>query len=124
MGWWRREVDCRGMPLLFAAGMTLIDTVTEAVMREAYRWALQNPVRRVFYNIAVTSLSVALAMILGTVLLLQMAAQRPRPQQRLLGPGAIARPRHLGYGMVAVSVLIWAGAAIVWKKRIQPKERT
>jgi hypothetical protein len=32
------------MPLLFAAGMTLIDTVTEAVMREAYRWALQNPV--------------------------------------------------------------------------------
>jgi hydrogenase/urease accessory protein HupE len=31
---------------------------------------------------------------------------------------------HLGYGMVAVSIVIWAGAAIVWKKRIQPKERT
>jgi formate dehydrogenase major subunit len=31
---------------------------------------------------------------------------------------------HLGYGMVAVSIVIWAGAAIVWKKSIQPKERT
>jgi hypothetical protein len=72
--------------------------------------------------IAVTTLSAALAMILGTVA--PDGGSCSRPQQRLLGPGAIPRPRHLGYGMVAVSIVIWPGAGIVWKKRIQPKERT
>ena len=89
-----------------------------------YRWPPQNPLRRVFDNIAVTTPSVALAIIVATVLLLQTAA-------RALGFGsgfwarctrstsAISR-----LGMVAVSIVVWAGAAIVWKKRIHPKERT
>ena len=124
MGWWRREVDCRGMPLLFAAGMTLIDTVTEAVMREAYGWAFHNPVRRVFYNITVTSLSVAVALIVGTVLLLQIAARTLGLSGSFWGPVQSLDLGHLGYSMVAVSIVIWAGAAIVWKKSIQPQEGT
>ena len=59
--------------------------------------ALQNPVRRIFDNVAVATLSVALAMILG--------------------PFCCS-------GMVAMSIVVWPGAAIVRKKRIQPKERT
>jgi hypothetical protein len=54
--------------------------------------------------------------------MLQMAL-RARPQQRLLGPVQSLDLGHLGYGMVAVSVVIWAGAAIVCKTRIQPTER-
>ena len=72
----------------------------------------------------VTSLSVALAMILGTVLQLHMAARALDLSNGFWGPVQSLDLGHLGYGTVAVSVLIWAGAAIVWKKRIQPKERT
>ena len=98
-------------------------SATAVLMREANAWAPQNPLRRVFYNIAVTILSVALAMIVGTVLLLQMAARALG-----LGSGFSGRcnrstsaisarhgrriNRHLG------------GRHVVWKKRIHPKART
>ena len=121
--------DGRGTPIatLLAHAPDAIrgdGSATAALMREAYRWALQNPVRRIFYNIAVTTLSVALAMILGTVLLLQMAARALGLSKGFWGPVQSRDLGHLGYGMVAVSIVIWPGAAIVWKKRIQPKERT
>jgi high-affinity nickel-transport protein len=112
------------LPLLFAAGMSLIDTATAAFMREAYGWAFHNPLRRVFYNIAVTSLSVALALIVGTVLLLQIAARTLGLSGSFWGPVQSLDLGHLGYGMVAVSVVVWAGATIVWKMRIQPREGT
>jgi nickel/cobalt transporter (NiCoT) family protein len=92
-------------------------------MREACRWALHNPVLWITYNIAVTSLSVAVAMILGTVLL-QMAARALGLGNSFWGPVQSLDLGHLGYGTVAVSVLIWADAAIVWKNRVHPKERT
>jgi high-affinity nickel permease len=72
----------------------------------------------------ITTLSVALAMILGTVLLLQMAARALGLSNGFWGPVQSLDLGHLGYGMVAVSIVIRPGAAIVWKKRIQPKERT
>jgi nickel/cobalt transporter (NiCoT) family protein len=80
-------------------------------------------VRRIFCNIAVTTLSVALDMILGTVLLLQMAARALGLSNGFWGPVQSLGLGHLGYGMVAVSIVIWPGPAIVWKN-IQPKERT
>ena len=92
-------------------------------MREAYGWSLQNPVRRILPNITVTTLSVAFAMILGTVLLLQITARALDLSNGFWRPMQSLDFGQLGYGMVAVSLVIWAGAAIVWKKRIQPKER-
>jgi High-affinity nickel-transport protein len=68
--------DGRGTLLAHAPDAIRGDgSATAVLMREGYGWALQNPVRRIFYHIAVTTLSVALAMILGSVLLLQMAAR-------------------------------------------------
>src|SRR5207302_9121034 len=55
------------LPLLFAAGMSLMDTADGAFMSRAYDWAFASPVRRVYYNITVTSLSVAVALVIGTV---------------------------------------------------------
>jgi high-affinity nickel permease len=75
-------------------------------------------------NIAVTTLSVALAMIVGTVLLLQMSARALGLGSGFRRPVQSLDPRPSPLGMVAVSIVIWPGAAIVWKKRIQPKERT
>ena len=64
------------LPLLFAAGMSLMDTADGAFMSQAYGWAFSNPVRRVYYNITVTSLSVAVALLIGSIELLQVASAK------------------------------------------------
>ena len=50
------------LPILFAAGMSLFDTIDGAFMDFAYGWAFAKPVRKIFYNMAVTGLSVAVAL--------------------------------------------------------------
>src|SRR5881398_2866307 len=64
------------LPLIFAAGMSLMDTADGAFMSHAYGWAFSNPIRKVYYNITVTSLSVAVALLVGTIELLQVTAAR------------------------------------------------
>ena len=54
------------LPLLFAAGMSLMDTADGAFMSHAYTWAFSNPMRKVYYNITVTTLSVVVALGVGT----------------------------------------------------------
>src|ERR671935_1864714 len=55
------------LPLIFAAGMSLMDTADGAFMSHAYTWAFSSPVRKVYYNISVTSLSVAVAWMVGGI---------------------------------------------------------
>ena len=64
------------LPILFAAGMSLLDTIDGAFMNFAYGWAFSKPVRKVFYNITITALSVAVALIIGTIELLAVFADR------------------------------------------------
>jgi len=103
------------LPILFAAGMSLMDTADGAFMSHAYGWAFSNPVRKVYYNITVTSLSVAVALVIGTVELLQVAATK-----LALDSGFWSWTRgldfgQLGYGIVALFVLTWAVSVTVWK---------
>src|SRR5262245_53646320 len=55
------------LPILFAAGMSLMDSIEGSFMNFAYGWALSNPVRKVFYNLTITGLSVAVAFVIGTI---------------------------------------------------------
>ncbi len=55
------------LPILFAAGMSLLDTIDGSFMNFAYGWAFSKPVRKVFYNITITGLSVAVALFIGTI---------------------------------------------------------
>jgi len=55
------------LPILFAAGMSLMDSIDGSFMNFAYGWALSNPVRKVYYNLTITSLSVAVALVIGTI---------------------------------------------------------
>jgi nickel/cobalt transporter (NiCoT) family protein len=64
------------LPLLFAAGMSLLDTIDGAFMTVAYGWAFSKPVRKVLYNLAVTALSVAVALAIGSIELLGVASDR------------------------------------------------
>jgi high-affinity nickel-transport protein len=64
------------LPVLFAAGISLLDTIDGSFMNFAYGWAFSKPVRKVYYNITITGLSVAVALVIGTVELLGLLAQQ------------------------------------------------
>ena len=85
------------LPILFAAGMSLLDTIDGAFMNFAYGWAFSRPVRKIFYNITITALSVVVALVIGTIELVAVFSdklsltgfpwdehRRPRPQLRRL----------------------------------------
>ena len=94
------------LPLLFAAGMSLLDTADGVFMSSAYGWAFANPVRKLYYNITVTSLSVAVALAVGTIELLQVTVGRP-----MLDFGKV------GYLVVALFLVTWAVSLVYWKMR-------
>ena len=105
------------LPLLFASGMCLMDTADGAFMAQAYTWAFSNPIRKVYYNLTVTGLSVAVALLIGTVELLQVAT----PSLGLTG-GLWAFVQgldfgYLGYIVVAMFVAAWAVSYLIWKTR-------
>jgi high-affinity nickel-transport protein len=64
------------LPILFAAGMSLLDTIDGSFMNFAYGWAFSKPARKVFYNLTITGLSVAVALVIGTVELGGLLAQK------------------------------------------------
>jgi high-affinity nickel-transport protein len=98
------------LPLLFAAGMSLMDTIDGAFMSHAYSWAFSNPVRKVYYNLTVTTLSVTVALGIGSIELLQVMGA---------GWGWLDALDFstLGYGIVGLFVVTWATSAVVWKVR-------
>ena len=105
------------LPLLFAAGMSLMDTIDGAFMSHAYGWAFSNPIRKVYYNITVTSLSVAVALLIGMIELLQVAAAK----FSLSGGFWLVLDNldfgKLGYVVVGLFVATWAFSLILWKAR-------
>jgi high-affinity nickel-transport protein len=105
------------LPLLFAAGMSLMDTADGAFMSQAYGWAFSNPVRKVYYNITVTSLSVTVALLIGTIELLQVAATKLSLESGFWAFLTGLDFGRLGYGIVGLFVLTWVVSLAVWKLR-------
>ncbi len=105
------------LPLLFAAGMSLMDTADGAFMSQAYGWAFSNPIRRIYYNITVTSLSVAVALAVGSVELLQVLASTLGLETGFWGWVGALDLEQLGYAIVGLFVITWAGSVAVWKGR-------
>ena len=109
------------LPILFAAGMSLLDTIDGCFMNFAYGWAFSKPVRKIYYNITVTGLSVAVALIIGSIELISIVTQKAG----ITGPLAAIANVNLdlvGYAIVALFVLAWVIAVTVWKYgRIEEK---
>ena len=105
------------LPLLFAAGMSLMDTADGAFMSQAYGWAFSNPIRKIYYNITVTSLSVAVALAVGSVELLQVLSARLRLASGFWGWLNALDFETLGYAIVGLFVLTWVASVAVWKGR-------
>jgi high-affinity nickel-transport protein len=105
------------LPILFAAGMSLMDTADGAFMCKAYGWAFSNPVRRVYYNITVTSLSVTVALVIGMIELLQVAAAKLSLDSGFWTFLDDLDFGKIGYVVVALFVATWAASLVIWKAR-------
>jgi high-affinity nickel-transport protein len=103
------------LPVLFAAGMSLPDTLDGSFMHFAYAWAFSKPVRKVYYNLTVTGLSVAIALVVGTVELLDLAVDRLNLHGGAWDWVAGIDTSTLGYLIVGLFVLTWAGSIAVWR---------
>jgi len=112
------------LPLLFAAGMSLMDTTDAVLMLKAYSWAFLNPVRKIFYNLTITGLSIAVALIIGTMELLQVF----RTALDIKGPffdfiGALDF-EVLGFIVVGVLLVVWGSSVAMWTfGRIEQRDR-
>ncbi|MFJ3669436.1 HoxN/HupN/NixA family nickel/cobalt transporter [Streptomyces sp. NPDC090106] len=103
------------LPVLFAAGMSLLDTVDGTFMNFAYDWAFSKPVRKVYYNLTITGLSVAVALLIGTVELLGLLADRFALDGPFWNWISGLDLNTLGFVVVGLFVLTWIVAALVWK---------
>src|SRR5262249_8186618 len=105
------------LPIIFAAGMSLMDTADGAFMSHAYGWAFSNPIRKVYYNITVTSLSVAVALIIGMIEILQVTAAKFSLNGGFWGFLGNLDFGRIGYVVVAMFIATWAFSVILWKAR-------
>ena len=103
------------LPILFAAGMSLLDTIDGAFMNFAYGWAFSKPVRKIFYNLTITGLSVAVALLIGSIELLSVLADKLEPHAAASGTSSPPRPQLVGYVIVGLFVATWALALAVWR---------
>lgn len=110
------------LPVLFAAGMSLLDTIDGTFMNFAYGWAFAKPVRKIYYNITITGLSIAVALIIGTVELLGLLAEQfgwtGGPWDTISGLDL----NLIGFLVVGLFVITWAAAVLTWRYgRIEEK---
>ena len=112
------------LPILFAAGMSALDTADGAFMAKAYGWAFASPVRKIYYNITTTGLSVAVALVIGTIELVGVLGHQLHQTGLVWGfVGRISDDFELfGYIIVGMFVLTW-GASVVWWKARRIEER-
>jgi nickel/cobalt transporter (NiCoT) family protein len=103
------------LPIMFAAGMSTIDTIDGVLMAHAYDWALRRPVRKIFYNITITTLSVIVALLVGTVQLLHVAISLLDLQGGLWSWIAGLDFQVLGYAMAGLFLSTWLVSLLLWR---------
>lgn len=112
-------------PLLFAAGMSLVDTLDSILMVGAYGWASVTPVRKLYYNLNLTLISVLAALVVGTMELLQVLSERFGFRGGVWSQVAGLDFERIGYAIIAIFVLSWAGSTMFYKlKRYDAIEAT
>ncbi|HZW45769.1 MAG TPA: HoxN/HupN/NixA family nickel/cobalt transporter [Dermatophilaceae bacterium] len=103
------------LPILFAAGMSLLDTIDGSFMNFAYGWAFSKPVRKIYYNITITALSVAVALLIGGIELISILTEKLDITTGLLASIGSVDLASVGYWIVGLCVITWAVALAVWR---------
>ena len=105
------------LPILFAAGMSVMDTTDGVLMTKAYGWAFVNPLRKIFYNITTTSLSIVVALVIGTIDLTQVLIGMLGLKGPILDFIAELDFGALGYIIVGLFLATWVLSVALWKLR-------
>jgi len=103
------------LPLLFAAGMSLMDTADGVFMTTAYRWAFATPLRKIYYNLTVTGLSVVAALLIGMIELTQVLTHALRLTTGFWGHLQRLDFGWIGYLLVGLFVLTWSFSYGAWR---------
>jgi high-affinity nickel-transport protein len=103
------------LPVLFAAGMSLFDAVDGIFMSRAYGWAFLKPIRKVYYNLTVTVLSVVVALIIGVIVLTGLLVDRLKIQSGPLAVIGSADLESVGFVIVGMFVVVWLAALAFWR---------
>jgi high-affinity nickel-transport protein len=103
------------LPILFAAGMSLFDTLDGCFMNFAYDWAFSRPIRKVFYNLTITGLSVFVAFFIGAVEVMALLAGDAHLSGGFWSVVEAFNINTAGYFIVGVFVVTWVVALCVWR---------
>ena len=109
--WWA----VLSLPFFFAAGMSLLDTIDGSFMNFAYGWAFSKPVRKVYYNIIITGLSVAVALFVGGLEICQVIAQQLNLTGGFWDYALAFNLNSAGYFIVDAFVVVWGVGLLLWK---------
>jgi high-affinity nickel-transport protein len=102
-------------PLLFAAGMSLVDTTDSILMLDAYGWAFVKPVRKLYYNMNFTLVSVLVALVIGTIELLSIVAEKLGLAGGAWDWVANLDFERIGYLIIAIFLVSWLGSTLLYK---------
>ncbi len=108
-------VGILSLPILFAAGMSLMDTADGIFMTNAYKWAFSTPLRKVYYNLTITALSVAAALLIGTIELGQVLSEKMKWTTGFWHFIQNLDISWLGYLLVILFALSWGISFAIWK---------
>jgi high-affinity nickel-transport protein len=106
------------LPILFTAGMCLMDTTDGVFMNLAYGWAFFNPVRKVFYNLAITGLSVAICFFIGGIETLSLVPLEVHGVSQTSGFWGFMYNFNIntaGFVIVGLFIATWAAAILIWR---------
>jgi high-affinity nickel-transport protein len=103
------------LPILFAAGMTLFDTIDGSFMNFAYGWAFSKPVRKIYYNLTVTALSVFVALVIGSIEIVGLLAEKFGLSGGAWDWISGLDLNTVGFLIVGLFILTWALALAIWR---------
>jgi high-affinity nickel-transport protein len=104
-------------PVLFAAGMSLIDTTDGILMLRAYDWAFVKPIRKLYYNISITLVSVVIAVLIGGIEALGLIGDQLGLSGWLWdGVGALNDNfNNLGFAIIGIFIVAWVGSMLLYR---------
>ena len=103
------------LPLLFTCGMVTVDTADGIAMRLAYGWAFLNPIRKIYYNLTVTVISVLVAWAIGTIELLQVLSTELNLSGLFWSWLNTINFEMIGFGIIGIFILSWVISFSYWR---------
>ncbi|HTV26784.1 MAG TPA: HoxN/HupN/NixA family nickel/cobalt transporter [Xanthobacteraceae bacterium] len=104
-------------PALFTAGMTLVDTTDSVLMVGAYGWAFLNPIRKIWYNLTITAISVVVALVIGGIEALGLVGEKLRLEGMFWDTVGALNDDLANFGYLVVGILLasWAVSYLIYR---------